>query len=557
MATPLNLASIVFSTARTLTKQAHGVESKGRLTTRLDFPVLNGIEDTTRFAIKTLSAADEVKAPASIRLGLWESLFWAPITVETETGQKTVLININSAIKRMHLLGFSKESVKTALKENTLISLLVQNRSNEIDDIVLNKLSTIEQRIPPLGGFRRDFQQALQYIETNRGLWIRNQRDFLHTLPDSSLSIEFNATNHRVFLKIRGLSINYDTLFLDYHIHDTLENYLSSQEINSIRDYILKNPSLLFNDNSRYFKKSYTKLARSLFIKKGRVFLLRNRKAKADPSIGFGHFKRVVFAVDLFTGEQVASASQRITDDVLSKIASNEIRILRALRHVPGMLTLIGAVKYRSLRTAEKIRLFTSYCNSGNLRQMIKLKNLSKENQRRIFNDTIRAIAALHKKKYIHCDIKPGNIFLNANDSGELSAILGDFGLTTPESDHETRHIKRGTPMYLSPEYLCIYKSEKKREVTYSDDIWSLGLTLYQLLVLDQNSPIPFKKPFTPKKCDDYIQSMLCTFPVFKHILNDPIRTPMDIVHLMLKVNPAHRITAAEALPHLDRLEWT
>ncbi len=81
------------------------------------------------------------------------------------------------------------------------------------------------------------------------------------------------------------------------------------------------------------------------------------------------------------------------------------------------------------------------------------------------------------KAGLIHRDIKPDNIFLS--DEGEVK--LGDLGLA--KSAGQTQGLtmtgaSMGTPHYISPE-----QAEGKKDIDLRTDIYSLGCTLYHLLV--------------------------------------------------------------------------
>ena len=80
----------------------------------------------------------------------------------------------------------------------------------------------------------------------------------------------------------------------------------------------------------------------------------------------------------------------------------------------------------------------------------------------------------------MHRDLKPGNIFLSAQNE----AKIGDFGLArvmNQESVFACTHV--GTPYYMSPEQI--------NEQNYNDksDIWSLGCIIYEMAALHP----PFK----------------------------------------------------------------
>jgi len=85
--------------------------------------------------------------------------------------------------------------------------------------------------------------------------------------------------------------------------------------------------------------------------------------------------------------------------------------------------------------------------------------------------DICNALILCEKKKIIHRDIKPQNIFVN--DFGDYK--LGDFGISRT-MEGATRGTKIGTPAYMAPQ---VYHGG----TYYSNvDIYSLGMVLYWLL---------------------------------------------------------------------------
>ena len=128
------------------------------------------------------------------------------------------------------------------------------------------------------------------------------------------------------------------------------------------------------------------------------------------------------------------------------------------------------------------------------LRDLISKNN--KENQRfeinfiaKILFQTLSALEYCHKYSIIHRDIKPENILINA----ENNVILIDFGSSKKISGDIGNQLQTslgiGTNEYIPPEFW------KSREIYGGvSDIWSLGITLYELCELKR--PFIFPKEF-------------------------------------------------------------
>lgn len=90
------------------------------------------------------------------------------------------------------------------------------------------------------------------------------------------------------------------------------------------------------------------------------------------------------------------------------------------------------------------------------------------------------ALEHAHRRGVLHRDIKPSNIMITPNGR----VLLVDFGLTATEDDERTAITKSGQQPgslpYMSPEQLRGVPDNLDRRT----DIYSLGVTLYQLLTL-------------------------------------------------------------------------
>lgn len=93
------------------------------------------------------------------------------------------------------------------------------------------------------------------------------------------------------------------------------------------------------------------------------------------------------------------------------------------------------------------------------------------------------ALAHAHEQGILHRDVKPGNILLD-NDGAPrlmdfgLALDLGGEGLTTPGD-------ALGSPQYMSPEQAL----SRGRPVDQRTDVYSLAVTLYELLTLELPYP--------------------------------------------------------------------
>ena len=91
------------------------------------------------------------------------------------------------------------------------------------------------------------------------------------------------------------------------------------------------------------------------------------------------------------------------------------------------------------------------------------------------------ALAHAHRQNVVHRDIKPANIMFDAANDG---LKITDFGIARLTDSGTTKSgIVLGTPSFMSPEQL------EGRNVQGSSDLFSLGVSLYQLLT----AQLPFR----------------------------------------------------------------
>jgi len=90
-------------------------------------------------------------------------------------------------------------------------------------------------------------------------------------------------------------------------------------------------------------------------------------------------------------------------------------------------------------------------------------------------------IAEAHAMRIVHRDLKPANLFVTQRPDGTALVKVLDFGVAkAPQEGNfsltQTANVM-GSPGYMSPEQL-----RSSKEADARSDIWSLGVTLYELL---------------------------------------------------------------------------
>ncbi|MGR0219526.1 protein kinase domain-containing protein [Agromyces sp. ZXT2-6] len=84
------------------------------------------------------------------------------------------------------------------------------------------------------------------------------------------------------------------------------------------------------------------------------------------------------------------------------------------------------------------------------------------------------ALAAAHRRKIVHRDVKPGNILIREDGS----AMISDFGIAQALGDTTitATGLVHGTPAYLAPE---VARGEPS---SFASDVFSLGSTMFAML---------------------------------------------------------------------------
>ncbi|ORZ05923.1 kinase-like domain-containing protein [Lobosporangium transversale] len=222
-----------------------------------------------------------------------------------------------------------------------------------------------------------------------------------------------------------------------------------------------------------------------------------------------------------------------------------EVNILKDLKH-PNIVEFLERVIDRE---NSFIYILMEYCEGGDLAAVIKRH---KESSLYIPEEFIWTIMtqltmALHechcgmtkgddnnppqpRAPILHRDLKPDNVFLDAN----RNVKLGDFGLsrslTNPQKAFAETYV--GTPYYMSPELI----SESVYDV--KSDIWSLGCIIFEMCALKPPFLADSQHELSLKIKMGRIQALPAQY---SNELNHVVRS-------MLQVNPRKRPTTSDLL---------
>ena len=156
--------------------------------------------------------------------------------------------------------------------------------------------------------------------------------------------------------------------------------------------------------------------------------------------------------------------------------------ILSKIHHHDGIISYVNHGKING-----EFYLLMEYLEGSNLKLLLsRCDPILQENLGSILIHSARALEHVHEQGFMHMDFKPENILVSANGTVRLI----DFDLAIPRPDKPRKLPENpGTPTYMAPEQL------RGRDVDHRADIFSYGVTAYELLTL--------KKPFpgdTPKE---------------------------------------------------------
>ncbi|XP_015419220.1 PREDICTED: serine/threonine-protein kinase 33 isoform X3 [Myotis davidii] len=255
--------------------------------------------------------------------------------------------------------------------------------------------------------------------------------------------------------------------------------------------------------------------------------------------LGKGSFGVVIEAINKETGTKwaIKKVNKEKAGSSAVKLLEQEVNILKSVKH-EHIIHL-----EQVFETPKKMYLVMELCEDGELREILKRKEHFSENETRwIIQSLASAIAYLHSNDIVHRDLKLENImvkssFTDANNEMNLNIKVTDFGLAAKKHGGSEAMLQStcGTPAYMAPEVI------NDHDYSQQCDIWSIGVIMYSLLCGEP----PFSAS-SEEKLFELIRKGELRFrgPVWESISD----CAKSVLKQLMKVDPAHRITAKELL---------
>jgi len=275
----------------------------------------------------------------------------------------------------------------------------------------------------------------------------------------------------------------------------------------------------------------------------GSIRLFFEEDIKWGDELGRGNFGKAVLG-------RIKDANTQRERTIVVKIPSytyginhelvNELLAMANLPAHKNILQLLGIVTIDQT-DSKKVCFITDYCEMGSVDKLHDKMDMSSEQEfLRISLGVAEGLSHLHAKRIIHRDLACRNLLMR-NDN---TVVICDFGLSRiiEQDDGYTAQSSKFPWAWTSPETL------KNGRFDVKSDIWSLGITMWELLTKGQ-------KPYA-----EYSHRRKFVIQAIKEG-NLKVKVPESasvsckrIVDACIRFDPASRPTAADLVSVLRKL---
>lgn len=246
-------------------------------------------------------------------------------------------------------------------------------------------------------------------------------------------------------------------------------------------------------------------------------------------------------------------------------LLQREIQVLQALRGVPNALQLLDVVH---VGTSHQGLVFP-FTNNSYYRDVYQ--KMTARDVREWMRKVLVALDGAHSRGIVHMDLKPINIFYDHN-SGELQ--VGDWGLSIFYRHNMSHSWRTMTVYWKAPEVFLGY-----RHYSFAVDMWSIGACFAGMIVgryhfFEGRTGYDIAQSWIEHTGTDEWDAFIHKYqfdlmPSWSRRYTPRRRNPtpwlwyvreenrhmisaeaLDLASRMLRIDPAERITAREALRH-------
>jgi len=182
--------------------------------------------------------------------------------------------------------------------------------------------------------------------------------------------------------------------------------------------------------------------------------------------LGVGTYGRVFSGKSKATQDPVAIKIIAFGEDM--QALKREVDIMKECKN-EFVVQYLG-----SYEKASSLWIVMELCEPGSISDVMRMtkQTLSESQIKLVCASVLHSLVYLHGRKYIHRDVKAGNILLTR----EGIVKLADFGVSAQLTTiHSMRDTAIGAPFWMAPEVI------QEEQYNYKADIWSLGISVIEM----------------------------------------------------------------------------
>lgn len=376
----------------------------------------------------------------------------------------------------------------------------------------------------------------------------------------------------------------------DYHIHavqgdleqqENWKNFLASskQNLELFAAIVLKQreqwlEALLQNCRSLYFTEFQNLPFSLLYSWKGSLYVVMNVLGQV---LGVGESKIVTRAAELQKGKLYAFVKhktlfQELEAEEAKKLqhrnfmqAWRESDFLIRLQGSPGIIALQERIPLpiQGIKTLFEIEDYYEDGTLGSYFQEVidqgkKQKAFEDALNRSIALQLLTGLTRIHEEGIVHRDIKPDNVLLDLSDPAKIKAVICDFNIACTYEEKHLHAREAFSPLFVAPEYISRYLQIKETgmqplALSFSDklDVWSMGTVFYLLFFLEK---LPWQIDIAGE--EELIKIYELISSLKEHWIPQKFKShPLyPLIYNMLRIDPANRLSAKEALNECRRI---